>query len=572
MTFKNLIDKKWIVEPLPEATTIASLAQAIQVDETIATLLVQKGIVCFETAKQYFRPSLEGLHNPFQMKNMDKAVERLVRAIANQEKILVYGDYDVDGVTSVALVYDFLHTYANTCQFYIPDRHKEGYGVSKQAIEWAQEKGITLLITLDCGIKAGDVIALAQAAGIDVIVCDHHEADGALPPAHAILDPKQPGCDYPCKTLTGCGVGFKLLQGFLMQQGLPISILYEYLDLMAISIACDSVPIKDENRILAYHGLQKINQNPSVGIKALIQSAAFFRPLEMRQLSHVLGPRINAAGRIGHPSLALQLLLEKDPAKANLWAHELEQKNDYRRNLDEATTSEALDLIAACEEAKAAKTTFLFKEDWHKGIIGIVASRCIERRHCPTIILTTSNAKAVGSARSIKGYNIYKAITACSDLLDQYGGHAYAAGFSLPLENITAFQERFEAVVSDSITADDLRPTQVIDIELPLWRITPRLYRIIKQMAPFGEGNAEPVFCTQPVVATWFAILKGEHIKLHIQQLGHPVCLEAIGFGLASYESLLREGKPFKIAYTIEKNTYLGKATLQLHLKGLQRI
>jgi single-stranded-DNA-specific exonuclease len=566
------MDKRWVFQTMPEPTAVASLANAIGVDNPIAALLVQKGVTDFDQAKDYFRPSLNDLHDPFVMKDMDKAVSRLLRAIKSQEEILIYGDYDVDGVTSVSLVYGFLKQYHSNLRFYIPDRYKEGYGVSKQSIKWAAEVGISLIITLDCGIKAIDCIQQAKEAGIDVIVCDHHEPGEVLPSAWAILDPKQKSCPYPFKELSGCGVGFKLLQAFLLQQNAPLDSLYAYLGLVAISIACDLVPITDENRILAYHGLKCLNANPSFGIQAIIRIANLSCTLGISQLVFGLGPRLNAAGRVDHGSLAVNLLLAENSVTAGLLARQIEDKNGFRRYLDSTITAEALQLVNANDASIAAKTTVLFKEDWHKGVIGIVASRCIEHYYRPTIILTASGNKATGSARSVAGYNIYQAITSCAELLEQYGGHAHAAGLTLPLENIIAFQERFEQIVSSTISQELLIPVQKVDMLLPLEKITKKFYNILSQMAPFGNGNMKPVFATGPVVATKYRILRENHLKLTVQEPSSGVCMDAIGFGLAKYAPLVCDRKPFKLAYTIEKNNYQDQINLQLNIKGLQPI
>jgi single-stranded-DNA-specific exonuclease len=563
--------KRWLFHSTPDAQAIASMAAAIGVNPTIASLLVQKEITSFDQAKAYFRPSLAALHNPWAMKDMDKAVQRLSKALQKQEPILVYGDYDVDGVTSVAMFYGFIKNLHDAVQFYIPDRYTEGYGVSQQAIDWAIETGFKLIITLDCGIKAVNCIQQAQAAGIDVIVCDHHEPGDVLPPAYAILDPKQPGCSYPFQSLSGCGVGFKLLQALCIQNHLSIDRLYGYLDLVAISIACDLVPMVDENRILAYHGLAQINTQPRPGIKAIIQAAALMPPMNSTQLVFTIGPRLNAAGRVAHGNLAVNLLLAEDQATAHPLAYNLEQKNTLRKCLDSNITEEALDMIQSSPQLAQAKSTVLFKEDWHKGVIGIVASRCIEQYYRPTIILTASGNKATGSARSVIGFNVYQAITACADLLDQYGGHAYAAGLTLPLANIAAFQERFEAVVAESIMEDQLIPTQLIDLPLSLQDINSKFYRVLKQMAPFGNSNMKTVFASYCVIAKSYHILKEEHLKLYVtDQQGSGCSLEAIGFGLAHHASLVSNQKPFNMAYTIEENNYQGNQTLQLVIKDLQ--
>ena len=562
--------KRWLYRSLPEADQVNALTTALGVRPAISSLLVQKGITQFDQAKAYFRPSLADLHDPFAMKDMDKAVHRLGQAIAQKEPILVYGDYDVDGVTSVAMFYGYLKDLQANTEFYIPDRYTEGYGISMQAIKWAAEAGFKLIVSLDCGIKATACVQQANALGIDVIVCDHHEPGDVLPAAYAILDPKQQDCLYPTKELSGCGVGFKLLQALTMQQRLAEEKLYACLDLVAVSIACDIVPIVGENRILAYHGLQKLNTTPRPGLQALIEIGNLNPPLGISQLVFGLGPRINAAGRMEHANLAVRLLLAVDQQEAAHLAHTLNQKNSLRRDVDSKTTEEAIAMIDADPCRVQAKTTVLFKEDWHKGVIGIVASRCIEQYYRPTVILTAAHGKATGSARSVAGYNVYKALSACDDLLDQYGGHAYAAGLTLPIKHVKAFQERFEAVVADSITDALLTPPQEIDLPLMLEEIDFKFYNILKQMAPFGTGNMRTVFATDHVVAKSYSVLKEQHLKLYVHQQGSKHVLEAIGFGLARYEPLVRAQQPFKMVYTIGENNYLGEKSLQLNIKDIQ--
>ena len=564
------MNKRWLFKPPPETDAVTSLVAAIGIHSSTASLLVQKGITSFEQAKAYFRPPLADLNDPFAMKDMERAVHRLVQAIRRQEPILIYGDYDVDGVTAVALAYGFIKDLHDQVNFYTPDRYTEGYGLSMQAIEWAAQTGFKLIITLDCGIKAIGCIQQAKAAGIDVIVCDHHEPGDILPEAYAILDPKQPTCSYPFKELSGCGVGFKLLQAFSLQENVPEEALYAYLDLVAISIACDLVPMVEENRILAYHGLRKLNTKPQLGLKSLIEAAHLPTPVSTSQLVFGLGPRLNAAGRIDHGSLAVRLLLATHQATADALAHTLDQKNGLRKYFDSTITEEAIGMVEANPRLVKAKTTVLFKEDWHKGVIGIVASRCIEQYYRPTVILTASGGKATGSARSVVGYNIYNAIAACADLLDHYGGHAYAAGLTLPLENIAAFQQRFEAVVANSIQDDLLIPTQEVDLPLSLETINFKFYNVLKQMAPFGNGNMKPVFATDQVIARSYSIVKEKHLKLYVHQQGSTYGLEAIGFGLAKYAPLVRDKKPFRIVYTLGQNNYQGEQSLQLTIKDIQ--
>ena len=562
--------KRWLFRSLPQAHQVNALTNALGIHPAIASLLVQKGITKFEQAKAYFRPALDALHDPFIMKGMEQAVHRLGQAIAQKEPILVYGDYDVDGVTSVAMFYGYLKALQAPTDFYIPDRYTEGYGISMQAIKWAAKAGFKLIVSLDCGIKATACIQQANALGIDVIVCDHHEPGDVLPAAYALLDPKQPACTYPAKELSGCGVGFKLLQALALQQHLPEEKLYDYLDLVAVSIACDIVPIVGENRILAYHGLQKLNTTPRPGLKALMAISNLNPPLGISQLVFGLGPRINAAGRIDHASLAVRLLLAADQTAAAQLAHALNEKNSLRRAMDSTTTEEAMAMIDADPRLVQAKTTVLFKDNWHKGVIGIVASRCIEQYYRPTVILTAAHGKATGSARSVAGYNVYKALQACADLLEQYGGHAYAAGLTLPIEHVTAFQQRFEAVVASSIPDELLIPPQEIDLPLTFEEIDFKLYNVLKQMAPFGTGNMRAVFATDNVVAQSYRVLKEQHLKLYVHQPGTDRVLEAIGFGLAHYEPLVQAQQPFKMVYTLGENNYLGERSLQLNIKDLQ--
>lgn len=545
--------------------------ETIGLERSMASLLARKGIESFNQAKSYFRPSLSQLHDPFLMKGMDKAITRLLAAISKQENILLYGDYDVDGTTAVALVYRLLIQYHPKIQFYIPDRHEEGYGFSRKAIDWALEASISLIITLDCGIKDVINIQHAQDKGIDVIVCDHHEPGKELHPAYIVLNPKQKDCGYPFKELSGCGVGFKLLQAFLLKKSIPLDTLYENLDLLAISIACDLVPLIGENRILAHHGLQKINTKPSPGIEAMIQVANLSTMMTISDVVFGIGPRFNAAGRISHAQLTVELLLSDDVTQALPLAYLIEEQNTTRKEIDSIITKEAIQ----CMEANAtslASTTVLFKEDWHKGVIGIVASRCIEYCHRPTIILTASGDKATGSARSVAGYNIYEAITACADLLDRYGGHAFAAGVTLPIKNIQAFQERFESIVASTISPEMLVPIQYVDLWIPIEKLDDRFYRILQQMGPFGNGNMNPVFMSEIFVDRVYTI-KERHVKFIIKNARTGKNIEAIGFGLAENIACLHACKHFLMAYTVEPNNYhLADCKWQLNIKGIQGV
>jgi len=566
------MNKRWILSPNPANHIIDRLVKSLGVDRSIAYLLAKKGIESFEEAKKFFRPALNELHDPFLMHGMEKATKRLLTAISKQENILIYGDYDVDGTTAVALVYKLLSQYHSNIQFYIPDRHEEGYGFSRKAVDWALQSAISLIITLDCGIKDVANIQHAQEVGIDVIVSDHHEPGTILPPAYVVLNPKQQACNYPFKKLSGCGVGFKLLQAFLIRTSRSLDILYQHLDLVAISIACDLVPLIGENRILAHHGLHQLNTNPSPGIVAMIQVAQLpNHHISITDLVFGIGPRFNAAGRVSHAELTIQLLLSDDITQALPLAYTIEAQNKSRKELDNTITQEAIQLIES-HRNRFSSTTVLFKEDWHKGVIGIVASRCIEYYYRPTIILTAAGEKATGSARSVAGYNIYEAITACADLLDKYGGHAFAAGLTLPIKNISAFQERFESIVANTIAPDMLIPIQHIDLWMPITNLDDKLYRILQQMGPFGNGNMHPVFISEVMIDRVYT-LKERHIKFIINNPKTGKYIEAIGFGLAEAIACLKDSKSFLIAYTVEPNNYYQEdGKWQLNVKGIQGI
>ncbi|HAP58954.1 MAG TPA: single-stranded-DNA-specific exonuclease RecJ [Cytophagales bacterium] len=561
---------QWIYKPVPNETSVNQLAEAINVNPALATLLAQRGITTYDTAKAFFRPSLDRLPDPFGMADLHKAVDRLVSAVSNEEKILFYGDYDVDGTTSVALMMSFFQEYYPQILYYIPDRYAEGYGLSLAGVDYARKEGVKLLITLDCGIKAHEPIAQANAWGMDVMVCDHHRPEGELPPAHAVLNPQRPDCPYPSTELSGCGVGFKLLQGFCLQQGLDLNEhLYPLLDLVTIAIAADIVPIKNENRILAHYGLQAMNVQMRPGVKARVELAGMSTPISISDVVFYLAPRINAAGRLAHAHDAVKLFLSTKTEEAQRRAQALHDKNQERKQVDQSITQEALAMLAQQEERNS---TVLFKDDWHKGIIGIVASRCIEHHYRPTIILTESNRKATGSARSVAGFDIYEALHECADLLDQFGGHTYAAGMTLPLENVPKLQARFEEVVANTITPEAQTPQLEIDLELPLAFITDKFYRILKQMAPFGPANPEPILVSHNLtLGSAPRLLKEKHLKMSVTtadpQVGH---LEAIGFNMAEYFPLLKTGDPFSMAYTLQENTWRGETSLQLRIKDIR--
>lgn len=569
------MEKRWIDKPLPQTTeetqTIEQLSNSLNISTLLATLLWQRGISNFEEARLYFRPSLTHLHDPMLMKDMDKAVNRLTRAIETGENIMIFGDYDVDGTTSVAMFYGFLKRIYPNLIFYIPDRYTEGYGVSLKGIETARDNDFTLIITLDCGIKSINLVKQAQEWGIDFIICDHHRPGDELPPAVAVLDPKRADCPYPFKELTGCGVGFKLLQAYCQHHDIDEeTYLFPYLDLGVVSIAADIVPIVGENRTMAYFGLKHLNSSPRAGLKALKEIAGFQGEMDITNVVFGLGPRINAAGRIKHAHDAVTLLLADNETDAIDFAVGINKHNVDRREHDTRITQEALSMIEEDDWLRNAKTTVLFKPDWHKGVIGIVASRCIEKYHRPTIILTKSDKKVAGSARSVPGFDLYDAIEACSDLLEQFGGHTFAAGLTLQEENVKAFQQKFEEIVSQRILPEQLSPMIEVDMRIPLKQITERFFSIINQMQPFGPGNMTPVFVSENVRLRGYPrILKEKHLKLDVCQDDSPV-FSAIGFGMSEFYEPLMQGEAFHICYNIEINEFQGKRSLQLHLKDIK--
>jgi single-stranded-DNA-specific exonuclease len=564
------MEYRWTYKPLPPEAEVADLAASIRVTPPVASLLLQRNISTYAQAKSYFRPSLHDLHDPFLMKDMDKAVTRLEEAIGQNETIMVYGDYDVDGTTSVALFYGFLKTLHSNLLFYVPDRYAEGYGISRQGMDYAREQGVKLIVSLDCGIKSADKVAYAKESGIDFIICDHHRPDEYLPGAVAVLDPKRADCEYPYKELSGCGVGFKLLQGFCMKNEMSLDRLYPFMDLLAISIAADLVPITGENRIMAHFGLRQLNFNPRPGLRALIKVAALEgKELEISSIVFGLGPRINAAGRIAHASAAIQMLLAHSEEEALELARQINLNNRDRQEYDVNITREALSMIEGNELLRLAKTTVLLKDDWHKGVIGIVASRCIEKYHRPTIIFTNSQGKLSGSARSVIGFDVYEAIAECSDLLEQFGGHTYAAGLTLKPENFPAFREKFEAVVASRIREEQLIPQVEIDTKLDFRDISGRFYNVLNQMAPFGPQNMRPVFESDQVYAEFPRIIKDQHLKIHVYQQGSQ-SFEAIGFGLARYFEGVATGKPFRLCYQVAENNYRDQKSLQLLIKDIK--
>jgi single-stranded-DNA-specific exonuclease len=557
-----LVQKRWKILQA-DTQRVQALKEALQINATLCSILVQRGISDFEEARRFFRPELDQLHDPWLMKDMDKAVDRILRAIQQQEKILVFGDYDVDGTTSVACMYRFLRTLHPLIEFYIPHRYKEGYGVSIEGIAFAQASGCSLIISLDCGIKSVDLIRQAKEMNIDFIVCDHHLPDPELPAAYAILNPKQPGCSYPYKELCGCGVGFKLIQALAKQLELPESSYLVYLDLVATAVAADIVPLTGENRTLAYLGLQQINQNPCAGIQVLMKLGNLTSPVFLNNLVFVIAPRINAAGRMDDARKAVQLFIEEDLDKALFYAEQLQSDNSDRKEADVSITTEALALIQGDVAMLDRKTTVLYQEHWHKGVVGIVASRLIENFYRPTVVLTKSGDIIAGSARSVAGFNLYEAIHACREHLLGYGGHFAAAGMTLLPEQITAFSNKFEEIVAATITSDSLVPELNIDAEVSFPELKPSFYNILCQMEPFGPGNMRPVFISRYVMNTGHSkIVKDQHIRFIVKQ--NNTTISGIGFNMADRFHLLEMNHPIDIVFMLDLNDWNGEKYLQL--------
>lgn len=572
------MEKRWLVKEKPTDEKIKHLTKKLNIEAVLATLLIQRGVESFDEAQDFFRPQLEQLHDPFLMKNMEPAVKRVEKAIENCEKVLLFGDYDVDGTTAVALLYNILKPYLPELDFYIPDRYAEGYGISVRGIDYARENGQSLIIALDCGIKAHDKVDYAREAGIDFIICDHHEPGETIPDA-IVLDQKQKDCAYPYKELSGCGVGFKLMQAFFQKRGLDKTLLYQNLDLLALSVAADIVPVTGENRILSYFGLELINKRPRKGILALLREAKKELPLSLTNVVFVLAPRINAAGRIHEGKKAVQLLISENDTELNMLAASIEQDNFERRNLDELITREALLQIEGDAGSGGRKTTVVYNESWHKGVIGIVASRLIENHYKPTIVLTESNGKITGSARSIKGLNIHDALEKCREHLEQFGGHAYAAGMTLGKHQLEAFSARFEEVVQSALPDSELVPEQHIDYNLGFSEIysngenvyeIPKFKRILNQLEPHGPGNMKPVFVSRNVFVEDLRVLKDVHVKLVLTQPDTGLEMQAIAFNMAHKLDLLTSREPLDILYTIETNAWNNKETLQLNIKDIR--
>ena len=561
---------RWTLKPKPNSEKLKALQEALQVDDIVATLLLQRGIETYDDAKTFFRPSLDDLHDPFLMQDMDKAVKRIESAISQGENILVYGDYDVDGTTSVALMSSYLKTRTENVATYIPDRYDEGYGISFKGIDFAEDNGFSLIIALDCGVKAIDKVAYAKEKGIDFIICDHHRPADKLPEAIAVLDPKREDCMYPYKELCGCGVGFKLIQALASKQGQSVEDLAEYLDLVATAIGADIVPITGENRALAYFGLQVINTNPRPGIKAIIAEVKKDE-LTITDVVFIVAPRINAAGRMKHGNHAVTLLTEMDFNQAAEYAVEIDTFNTDRRETDKRITEEALQQIEEQKEHEGF-TTVVYHETWHKGVIGIVASRLIETYYRPTLVFTKSGDKLAASARSVSGFDVYNALEACNEYIEQFGGHKYAAGLTLKEENYEAFKQAFEDVVSNTIDPKLLTPEIKVDLQIDLQQVDDKLWRIMRQFAPFGPGNMTPIFMTENLQDTGYGKCVGEddaHLRITVTQpqADKIVC---IGFGLGDKLELTSNRKPFKAVYTIDENHWNGKVSLQLKLKDIK--
>ncbi len=569
------MEKNWIIKEQGCPKDINHLQEVLGVEYAIANLLVQRGIKTYDQAKAFFRPELEHLYNPFLMKDMDKAVNRIQRSIETSEKLLIYGDYDVDGTTAVAMVYSYFKSLFHEIDYYIPDRYHEGYGISFQGIDFAAQNGFKLVIALDCGIKATEKIKYANSKGVDFIICDHHNPGNSIPEAIAVLDPKQPGCNYPYKDLSGCGVGFKLIQAFHTKKGLPFDDLLKYLDLLAVSIASDIVPITGENRTLTFFGLKQINENPSTGLQTILKlSGVQNRPVTVEDIVFRIGPRINAAGRMESGKKSVDLLISEDVKSACLMAEKINVFNTTRRDVDSTITQEALTMIQMDESMKNRKSTVLFNPNWHKGVIGIVASRLMDYYYRPTVILTKSNGFATGSARSVNGFDLYQAIEECSDLLENFGGHKYAAGLTMKLNNVNSFQDRFEKVVKELIQPTQLIPVVEIDTELKLSDITDKLHRLLKQFQPFGPENMAPIFLTESVSDNGDGKpvgINAEHLKLSLVHESDPYkVFPAIAFQQGKIYPKIKEGLGFDVCYSIEENIFRGEPSIQLNIKDIK--
>ncbi|UKT64140.1 single-stranded-DNA-specific exonuclease RecJ [Pedobacter mucosus] len=564
------MEKRWVQASNCNDDTINTIAEQLNIDRSLAQILVQRNICDFDQAKDFFRPDITHLHNPFLMKDMDVAIERIEKALASHEKILIYGDYDVDGTTSVALAYSFFSQLTKNIEYYIPDRYLEGYGISTAGIDYANENGFSLIIALDCGIKSIDKVDYANTLNIDFIICDHHLPGEFLPKAVAVLDPKRNDCDYPFKELAGCGIGFKLAQAYAQKHNLPKETYLKYLDLVMVSIAADIVPVVGENRILAYYGLKKLNTNPCEGLRALMEVSGKTENYSITDVVFTLGPRINAAGRIDHAKHAVAMLICEIDGNSLEQSVEINLKNTERKTYDQDITREALALIGDSEILINRKTTVVYNENWHKGVIGIVASRLTEKYYRPTIVLTMSNGHIAGSCRSVFGFDLYEALSGCAHLLDQYGGHKFAAGLTMQAHNVEAFAHKFEEIVAGTITEELLTPMIRIDAEVELAQIDGKFFRVLTQMGPFGPENMSPIFVTHNVYLAQQAMPVGaNHLKISIKQQNSPI-FECIAFGLGEFQNLLQPKVPFSVCYTIEENVWKDKRRMQLNIKGIK--
>lgn len=569
---------KWVYTELSEEQEQIKnrLADELSISPILAQLLIQREITTFEEARSFFRPDLNDLHDPFLMKDMDLAVERLTKAMHNNEKILIYGDYDVDGTTSVALVYRFLIKFYSNLEFYIPDRYNEGYGISIKGIDYAADNNFTLVIALDCGIKAIEKIKYANTKNVDFIICDHHNPDSELPPAVAVLDPKREDCEYPYKHLSGCGVGFKLIQAFASVNNIEFTHVISLLDLVALSIASDIVPITGENRILAFFGLKQINSNPSTGVKAIIEVCGLKdKDISISDIVFKIGPRINASGRMKLATESVELLVSRDYALAYERSSTINMYNNDRKDLDKNTTDEALVVIENDIEFSQKKSIVVYKPDWHKGVIGIVASRLSEEHYKPTVVLSESNGFASGSARSVLGFDLYKAIESCKDLLENFGGHMYAAGLTMKIENVEEFSRRFEEYVALNILEEQTRPSIEIDALIEFKDITPKFFRVLKQFGPFGPGNMNPIFASKNVYDYGSSRLVGkeqEHLKLELIDGSSENVMSGIAFRMHEFNDHLKALNPLDICYTLEENTFNNNTSIQLMIKDIVKV
>ena len=568
------MERKWIFKDAPDSETVSRLSSELGIDPVLSVLLAQRGIKTFQEAREFFRPSLDNLHDPFLMKDMEQAVSRLQKAVNEGERILIYGDYDVDGTTAVSLVYSFLKHLTHNVDFYIPDRYDEGYGVSYKGIDWASDNGFTLIITLDCGIKANDKVSYAASKGIDMIICDHHLPENEIPAAVAVLDPKREDCNYPFDDLSGCGVGFKLVQAYSMRNGIPFESIVPLLDLLVVSIASDLVSVIGENRILAHFGLKQLNENPRKGLLAMINLSGLDpEHITIDDIVFKIGPRINAAGRMESGRIAVQLLTAEDDLTASRIGNEINAHNNERKEIDREITREALEMVQSGKCLSAKNATIVYNPMWHKGVVGIVASRLVEAFYRPTIVFTKSNGFVTGSARSVHGFDLYDAIENCADLLENFGGHLYAAGLTLREENLPMFCSRIETFIAGKISKEMLKPVITVDAKLNFDQITPKFFRILKQFQPFGPENNAPVFMTENVYDNGTVRkvgAEGGHLKLELMQEAQPYRhISAIAFNKSSHFDHIRSGNPIDICYSIVENYYRGIANLQLRIKDL---